>query len=279
MRVDADGQIGDAALLGCLGPRRAAHRTSPKTTIAERVLDELRTSVKLRKVSDVPVGVFLSGGIDSSTNAALFSRGRNAGRSRRSPSATPDNYDSYQNELAYAREDGRSCVGADHHELLLTPRRRRATSCRRWSSCRTSRSPIRSACPCYYVAKLARQHGVVVCQVGEGADELFIGYPSWLASLGCSSYDDLPVPSAVKRLALGAAQRARLRPDLSLRVAPARRARPAAVLGWRRSVHRCEKRLAPVDPRLRAIRGLTSWDALAPIRARFEDARAGNGRI
>jgi len=43
--------------------------------IAERILTELRTSVALRKVSDVPVGVFLSGGIDSSTNAALFSEG------------------------------------------------------------------------------------------------------------------------------------------------------------------------------------------------------------
>src|SRR5882724_13290514 len=43
--------------------------------IAERILSELRTSVKLRKISDVPVGVFLSGGIDSSTNAALFSEG------------------------------------------------------------------------------------------------------------------------------------------------------------------------------------------------------------
>ena len=43
--------------------------------IAARLLSELRTAVKLRKVSDVPVGVFLSGGIDSSTNAALFSEG------------------------------------------------------------------------------------------------------------------------------------------------------------------------------------------------------------
>src|SRR3954468_6569872 len=44
-------------------------------SIAEQVLAELRTSVRLRKVSDVPVGVFLSGGVDSSTNAALFSEG------------------------------------------------------------------------------------------------------------------------------------------------------------------------------------------------------------
>src|SRR5471032_2778531 len=43
--------------------------------LAERVLAELRASVALRKVSDVPVGVFLSGGLDSSTNAVLFSEG------------------------------------------------------------------------------------------------------------------------------------------------------------------------------------------------------------
>ncbi len=55
--------------------------------VAERVLAELRTAVALRKVSDVPVGVFLSGGIDSSTNAALFSEGETAS-SRRSRSAT-----------------------------------------------------------------------------------------------------------------------------------------------------------------------------------------------
>src|SRR5471032_3008772 len=84
--------------------------------IAERVLAELRTAVKLRKVSDVPVGVFLSGGLDSSTNAALFSEGE------RSPVKTfsigyADAYSTYENELDYARQMA-SRVGADHHEYL-----------------------------------------------------------------------------------------------------------------------------------------------------------------
>src|SRR5262245_57093910 len=76
---------------------------SDEDAIAARILDELRTSVTLRKVSDVPVGVFLSGGVDSSTNAALFSEGEAA------PVETfsigyADSYRSYDNELTYARQ-------------------------------------------------------------------------------------------------------------------------------------------------------------------------------
>ncbi len=82
------------------------------------LLKELRTAVKLRQVSDVPVGVFLSGGIDSSTNAALFSEN----------SATPVNtfsigykgkYGSYENELHYAKEMA-DFVSANYHEKILT---------------------------------------------------------------------------------------------------------------------------------------------------------------
>src|SRR5262249_7368569 len=47
----------------------------PEDALIDRIRTELRAAVQLRKVSDVPVGVFLSGGIDSSTNAALFSEG------------------------------------------------------------------------------------------------------------------------------------------------------------------------------------------------------------
>ena len=70
--------------------------------IAARLLDELRTAVKYRKVSDVPVGVFLSGGIDSSTNAALFSEGETRPVKTFSIGYQGE-YQSYQNELHFAR--------------------------------------------------------------------------------------------------------------------------------------------------------------------------------
>ncbi len=70
--------------------------------IAERLLAELRTAVRLRKVSDVPVGVFLSGGIDSSTNAALFSEGEQTPVRTFSVGYRGD-YASYQNEFRFAR--------------------------------------------------------------------------------------------------------------------------------------------------------------------------------
>jgi asparagine synthase (glutamine-hydrolysing) len=66
--------------------------------IAAELLDELRTSVRLRKISDVPVGVFLSGGIDSSTNAALFSEGESQPVQTFSIGYEGE-YESYKNEF------------------------------------------------------------------------------------------------------------------------------------------------------------------------------------
>src|SRR6185295_10889584 len=164
--------------------------------IAELRLAELRTSVRLRKMSDVPVGVFLSGGVDSSTNAVLFSEGE----SRPVQTFTigyQGEYESYRNELEFARRVA-SQVGADHHELLLTqddlidflPR-----------MIQLQDEPIGDpvCVPVYYVSKLARDNGVVVCQVGEGADELFWGYPTWKLKLRLQQIDDLPVPKFLKR--------------------------------------------------------------------------------
>src|SRR5712671_323556 len=170
--------------------------------IAERILSELRTSVKLRKISDVPVGVFLSGGIDSSTNAALFSEGD--GKPVQTFSIGYDKeYESYPSELRYARMIAQK-VGADHHERLL---RENDLLDFLPQMVRQQDEPLADpvCVPVYYVSKLARDLGVIVCQVGEGADELFWGYPSWKTMLRLQQKDDLPVPRLLKRAAVGAA--------------------------------------------------------------------------
>ncbi len=235
--------------------------------IAHRVLAELRTAVRLRKVSDVPVGVFLSGGIDSSTNAALFSEGE------RAPIKTftigyEGQFASYRNELEFARRMARE-VGAEHHELLLTvddlidflP-----------TMVRLQDEPIADpvCVPVYYVSKLARDNGVIVCQVGEGADELFWGYPAWKTALRTQQYDDLPVPRVLKRLGVGALRA--LGKDQDTRYEWLRRASLGQPIFWggAEAFTDAQKRRL-LSPRLREkFAGLTSWEVLRPIRERFE---------
>ena len=141
-----------------------------------------RPSVQLRKVSDVPVGVFLSGGIDSSTNAALFSEGES--RPVKTFSIGYDGeYQTLPERARTTRGGWRARVGAEHHERSCSRTTTCSTSCRAWCSCRTSRSPIPCAFRVYYVSKLAREQRRGRRQVGEGADELFFGYPSWTTLL------------------------------------------------------------------------------------------------
>jgi asparagine synthase (glutamine-hydrolysing) len=235
--------------------------------LCERILDELRTSVKLRKVSDVPVGVFLSGGIDSSTNAALFSEG-SASQVKTFTIGYEGEYDSYKNELHYARMMAEQ-VGAEHHEKLLNvddllsflPR-----------MVQLQDEPIGDpvCVPVYYVSKLARDNGVVVCQVGEGADELFWGYPTWKLKLRLQQADDLPVPHFLKRQALVGMKL--LGKSNGLPYEALRRStlhQPVFWGGCDAFTERQKYRL--LSPRLRRrFEGYSSWEAIKPIHDRFQ---------
>jgi asparagine synthase (glutamine-hydrolysing) len=229
---------------------------------ADRILEALRESVQLRKVSDVPIGVFLSGGLDSSTNAALFAE--NEPTPVRTFSIGYDReYATYTNELDYARRMAAQ-IGADHHELLLStddvvgflPR-----------MIHLQDEPIADpvCVPVHYVARLAREHGISVCQLGEGADELFIGYPNWLQALERQQRAAWPIP----RVALGAG-RAVLQAagyDHAWQYEYLRRASRSEPLFWggAEAFTDADKRRL-LSPRLREqFADLTSWDALAPI--------------
>ncbi len=236
--------------------------------IAARVLDELRTSVRLRKLADVPVGVFLSGGIDSSTNAALFSEGEGAPIKTFSIGYEGE-YESYKNEFGYARQMA-ELVGADHHERRLTiddaldfvP-----------EMVRLQDEPIADpvCIPVYFVSKLARDNGVVVAQVGEGSDELFWGYPSWKILLNLQRYDDLPVPRALKHA--GVALAGALGKGERREVEYLRRGATGVPVFWSgaESFTEAQKQTLLSSRLRRQLSGLTSWDAIEPIRRRFDE--------
>jgi asparagine synthase (glutamine-hydrolysing) len=231
------------------------------------VLDELRTSVELRKVSDVPVGIFLSGGLDSSVNAALFAPGEE--QVRTFSIGYDEDYASAPNELAWARRVA-DLVGADHHERILSqddvlgflPRLLEILD-----------EPIADpvGIPIHYLSVLARSRGVIVAQAGEGSDELFWGYPSWRTHLRLARANELPVPRLAKRLglaALGAARQSTSRPYEFLR----RGAEGTPVFwGGAEAFTETQKRRL-LSARLRQDHASTSsWDALEPIRRRFEE--------
>lgn len=236
--------------------------------IADRLLAELRTAVALRKVSDVPVGVFLSGGIDSSTNAALFAEGE-AEPVKTFSIGYEGEHSSYPNEFEYARTMAR-VIGADHHE-----RRLRVNDLIEFlpEMVRLQDEPIGDpvCVPVYYVSKLARDNGVIVAQVGEGADELFWGYPSWKTMLNLQRYNDLPVPHLVKRAGEALLRRAGMETDRRYELL--RRSSKGLPVFWggAEAFTEAEKRRL-LSPRLRSeLNGLSSWDAIEPIRRRFDN--------
>ncbi|GMV51235.1 MAG: hypothetical protein AMXMBFR67_27780 [Nitrospira sp.] len=235
--------------------------------IAACVLEKLRESVALRKVSDVPVGVFLSGGVDSSTNAALFSQGE-ARPVRTFTIGYDREYASYRNELAYARLVANH-VGAEHHERLLSvddlinflPQ-----------MVVLQDEPIADpvCIPVYYVSQLARERGVIVCQVGEGADELFWGYPAWKTALQLEAWNRWPVPFFAKRCGLHLLRW--IGQGESFHYERLRRGllnQPVFWGGAEAFPEALKQRL--LSPSLRKrFRDLTSWEAIRPIRQRFE---------
>ncbi len=135
----------------------------------------LTEAVRLRLMSDVPLGALLSGGVDSSLVVALMSRlvdrpVKTFSVGFEGPGAL--------NELPYARAVAQHC-GAEHHEIrvdaaLLGDELPRMA----WHQDEPVSEP--AAIPTYLVSRLARQY-VTVVLTGEGGDELFAGYPKYAA--------------------------------------------------------------------------------------------------
>lgn len=138
----------------------------------------LKQSVKDRMMSDVPFGVFLSGGIDSSTNVALMAELMD--RPVDTFSVGFKDLEKY-NELAYARQIA-SQFKTNHHEVIIDHKMAfDFLPALIYHQDEPLADPV--CIPLYFVSKLARDNGTIVIQVGEGSDEQFAGYNSMLREL------------------------------------------------------------------------------------------------
>jgi asparagine synthase (glutamine-hydrolysing) len=152
----------------------AVPKQSPVVSEVEQqdeVLSLLRASIKKRMMSDVPFGVFLSGGVDSSANVALMSELM----SEPVRTFTVGFADAVElNELDSARAIA-TRFGTDHHEVIIGAQEMETFLPELvFHQDEPIADPV--CIPLYYVSRLARQTGTIVVQVGEGADEIFAGY-------------------------------------------------------------------------------------------------------
>jgi len=155
---------------------------------AEDYLEELRAlldeAVRVRLISDVPLGAFLSGGIDSSAVVGLMARHTAQPVKTFSIGFHEDSY----SELKYARVAAKH-FGTDHHEFIVTPDICHIVDELAWHFDEPFADS--SAVPTYMVSKLARLH-VTVALSGDGGDELFAGYTRYATERQRGNFARLP---------------------------------------------------------------------------------------
>ena len=175
--VRRDGSVQISQYWDALPPEQPVSEHSNEESRHE-ILRLLRQSVTKRMMSDVPFGVFLSGGVDSSANVALMSEQM----SRPVETFTVGFSDAeYLNELESARRIANE-FKTNHHEVIISEKEMQAfLPDLVFHQDEPIADPV--CVPLYYVSKLARETGTIVVQVGEGADEIFSGYENYVRYL------------------------------------------------------------------------------------------------
>jgi asparagine synthase (glutamine-hydrolysing) len=267
LRVQMDGTIEERRWYDML------EHTRPLSAMSDGDLEEtlratLREAVQCRRVSDVPLGVFLSGGVDSSTNVALF--GEHPGTELKTFSAGYDgNYPSNPSELPHAAMVA-ALFKTRHFEAHLSvddlidflP-----------TMVRLQDEPIADpVCfPLYYLSKLARSEGVIVCQIGEGADELFFGYELWRRKWRLQQFGDRS-PQLIKQTANAMFNMSGMS-GLKSADALSRDVANQPIFWGTSEIFTNTEKHALLSPRLRTeFRGRTSWEVIAPFWKHFQEA-------
>ncbi len=175
------------------GPRVERYWELPFTTnstlseheAVEGLRDRLREAVRVRLMSDVPLGAFLSGGIDSSAVVAMMTQVS----STRVKTYSIGFEEADFSELQHARRVAEH-LGTEHHELVVRPRALELLPRLVWGL----DEPFADASmvPTFHVSEMARAH-VTVALSGDGGDEAFAGYTTYDWARSYARFDALPL--------------------------------------------------------------------------------------
>jgi asparagine synthase (glutamine-hydrolysing) len=165
-------------------PRYGTHSPRSEQECLEELEHRLAEAVRIRLISDVPLGALLSGGTDSSTVVALMARASSAPVKTFSIGFRQADF----NEAPFAKLVAQR-FGTEHHELILEPNV--VETVESITRCLDEPFGDSSMLPTYYVSCLARQH-VTVALSGDGGDEMFAGYERYRIHLHDRSYQWIP---------------------------------------------------------------------------------------
>ena len=156
-------------------PEYGVYEPKSEEECLEELEQRLAEAVKIRLLSDVPLGALLSGGVDSSTVVALMARAS----SKRVKTFSIGFSNQDFNEAAHARAIAQR-FDTEHYELVIEPDIEQTVD----HITRIMEEPFgdSSAVPTYHVCRMARQH-VTVALAGDGGDELFAGYDRYWSQL------------------------------------------------------------------------------------------------
>ena len=150
----------------------------------EELERRLSEAVRIRLLSEVPLGALLSGGVDSSIVVALMARASSGAVKTFSIGFRETDF----SEAAHARAVAQK-FSTEHHEFIVEPEL--ADTVDRLTAKMEEPFADSSMVPTYHVCRMARQH-VTVALSGDGGDELFAGYDRYLVHLGRQKYERIP---------------------------------------------------------------------------------------
>lgn len=165
-------------------PAYGTHEPSSEEDCLEELEERLAEAVRMRLISDVPLGALLSGGVDSSVVVALMARAGSGPVKTFSVGFKDQDFDETEHARAVAER-----FGTEHHEFVVEPDI--AKTLEFLSGALEEPFGDSSMVPTYHVCQMARQY-VTVALSGDGGDELFAGYDRYAVHLGREKFNRIP---------------------------------------------------------------------------------------